>query len=55
VAEFCGLTWSDQFEARLRQYSLKSGNHKWQQDLTNAQQQILDEVLTDYQTCYGYR
>jgi hypothetical protein len=55
VAEFCGLAWSDQFGARLRQYSLKSGNHKWQQDLTNAQQEILSEVLTDYQTCYGYR
>jgi len=55
VAEFCGLAWSAQFEAALRHYSLESRNHKWQQDLTNAQQQILSEVLTDYQSCYGYR
>ena len=55
VAEFSDLAWSAQFEAALRKYSLESRNHKWQQDLTSAQQQILSEVLTDYQSCYGYR
>jgi len=54
VSEFCGLAWEAQFETALRRYSLQSRNHKWQQDLTQAQQKILNDLLSEHLTHYRY-
>ena len=54
VVSFCGLDWSDPFERALRTYSISTANGKWKEDLTTAQQVILQDVLADSLARYGY-
>ena len=52
--KFCGLRWTSDFEARLRATELHSANDKWQNDLTAAQQEVLEAITHDYLVRYGY-
>lgn len=54
VTDFCGLPWTGRFERTLRRYSVSTANGKWRQDLTPAQQVILQDVLHDTLARYGY-
>ena len=42
VVEFCELDWSATFEHRINQYQLKDTNYKWQEELTEAQKEIVE-------------
>ena len=46
VVDFTGLEWSEGFEAVIRSQVFRNSNHKWRQDLTGEQQQILEEILS---------
>ncbi len=52
--EFSELEWSSQFEARVKTFSLKNTNYKWQKDLSEEQQHILTECLGPTLRRYGY-
>lgn len=54
VTEFCELTWTTDFEKRLRRHTLRNTNDKFKQDLTADQQRDLEEVLGDYLRRYNY-
>ena len=54
VIEFCELEWSREFENSVKRYTLKNMNHKWQKELTNNQQKILQNVLYEYLKKYSY-
>lgn len=54
VIEFCELEWTREFEKSIKKYSLKNMNHKWQKELTNDQQEILQDVLYEYLKKYNY-
>lgn len=47
VVECCGLGWPKRFERSINSYPLKNTNYKWQRELTENQQRILEEVLRD--------
>lgn len=55
VTRFCELEWSQGFEQALGSYTMETTNAKWKTDLTPAQQAILEAVLADTLTRYGYR
>lgn len=55
VADFCGLDWRADFQHALSRYRVESANHKWQQDLSPAQQAVLLSVLGEELQLYGYR
>lgn len=55
ITQFCGLDWSEGFEHSLRRYSVSTTNGKWKQDLTAAQQAVLQDILGDALVRYGYR
>ena len=46
VVDFCDLKWSEKFETVIRSQAFRNTNHKWRQDLTDEQQQILVEILS---------
>jgi hypothetical protein len=54
--EFCYLEWSDKFKRSINNKikNLKSTNFKWQQDLSEKQRSILDEVIGLHLKKYGY-
>lgn len=54
VAEFCEIEWSDDFEKRLKKYTMKNTNNKYEQDLTLQQQNELNSVLSEYLEKLGY-
>jgi hypothetical protein len=54
AAEFSDLEWSPRFEATVRGFSLKNTNHKWREHLSDAQQKILKECLSNTLKKYGY-
>jgi hypothetical protein len=54
VVEFCGLDWSRKFEKAIASYTLETANGKWREDLTPAQQAILQSVLAESLVKYGY-
>lgn len=54
AAEFSGLEWSSRFEVTVNQFSLRNTNYKWQEHLSDAQQKILNECLSDALKKYGY-
>ncbi len=47
VTAFAELPWSSRFEERLKRYRLSNTNYKWQQELTNEQQKILDYFVDE--------
>lgn len=55
TAEFCEIEWNEYFEARLKTYSLRNTNTKYNQELSIQQQEVLNSVLCDYLEKYGYR
>src|SRR5438132_10690669 len=54
IAEFCELSWTSAFEARLKTYTVRSENHKWQEELTAEQQRALLGVTRSHLETYGY-
>ncbi len=54
IAEFCDLSWTSAFEARLKTYTVRSENHKWQEELTAEQQRVLLGVTRSHLETYGY-
>jgi omega-hydroxy-beta-dihydromenaquinone-9 sulfotransferase len=54
IAEFCELSWDTGFENHLKQQYVGSENSKWQQDLTQEQQAILEDVLAERLVEQGY-
>jgi len=55
VADFCKIEWRADFEARLNKYKLINTNKKYQQELTDQQQNALENVLASHLTKYGYQ
>ncbi len=45
IAEHCELAWDSAFEARVKRFFVESENRKWQTELTEGQQAILQEVM----------
>ncbi|MEM7533262.1 MAG: sulfotransferase [Chloroflexota bacterium] len=54
VLDFCELAWTSDFEQSLQQLSFANTNDKWQQELTDAQQQTLETVTRPYLDYYDY-
>ncbi|MHC4721185.1 MAG: sulfotransferase family protein [Planctomycetota bacterium] len=54
AAEFCELDWSKEFANSVNRYSLKNANRKWQTDLTEKQQKILNDILETHLRKYEY-
>lgn len=54
VAAFCELGWSPRFEHSIRQHPLRATHDKWRENLTAAQQNVLEDVLADSLRKYGY-
>jgi len=54
VSNFGGLEWSTRFERAVSRFTLRSANDKWRTELTARQQKILELVLADHLTRYGY-
>jgi hypothetical protein len=54
VTEFCGLGWSARFERAIARQRLRPANDKWRVDLSDAQQAILESVLAEALSRYGY-
>ena len=54
VLSFSELKWLDKFEKKLNSFVLKSANDKWQKDFTENQINILNSVLSQYQSHYNY-
>ena len=54
VVKFCELEWSPRFEKAIGRYKLRSANDKWRRDLTSDQQAILQSLLGESLTKYGY-
>ena len=55
IVEFCGLGWDSECEDALVGRALESRNPNWKDDLTPGQQEVLELVLRDHLTHYGYR
>jgi hypothetical protein len=54
IADFAELPWSPLFERTIRDFYISSENAKWTKNLTDRQQQILNDVLRPYLIKYGY-
>lgn len=55
VAEFCDLDWTNCFEKNLNRFTLGSQDFKWKEQMTEKQINILDDVLNEHLTKYGYK
>jgi hypothetical protein len=54
ILRFCRLEESHQFDATVRQARIEDCNFKWKQDLSPAQQELLQACLADHLRRYGY-
>ncbi len=54
IAEHCELPWDTNFEARARRFYVESENRKWQAELTEEQQAILEDVMAVQLIEQGY-
>ncbi|MFP4579082.1 MAG: sulfotransferase family protein [Candidatus Sumerlaeia bacterium] len=54
VCDFCDLDWDSRLEARIRKSPMRNTNHKWQSELTDSQQAVLNDVLGEYLRRYAY-
>ena len=54
VTHFCGLQMSKKFSKMIGQKSIHSANYKWKEEFTSAQKIMLNDILQDYLTRYGY-
>jgi hypothetical protein len=54
VLEFAELPQSKEFERKVEAASIRSTSNRWRDDLTVAQQEMLDELLQEDLQRYGY-
>ena len=54
IIKFSDLQWTPQFENLINRTPFRNTNYKWQQNLTPAQQQILETCLGPALKKYGY-
>jgi omega-hydroxy-beta-dihydromenaquinone-9 sulfotransferase len=54
VLEFAELPWSAELEKAVKEASIRSTSNRWRDDLTPAQQGILDNLLREDLQRYGY-
>jgi len=54
ATEFSEMEWSPAFESTVRSFSFKNTNRKWQEHLSQVQQKILNECLSQSLQKYGY-
>lgn len=54
VTNFCELEWKQDFESRLKSFSLQNRNYKWKKFLTAEEKGLLCPVLDDHLTRLGY-
>ena len=54
VLEFAELPWSAELEKAVKEASIRSTSNRWRDDLTPAQQGILDNLLHEDLQRYGY-
>jgi hypothetical protein len=45
VIEHCGLDWSERFERYVRSFSFRDNDHKWRDNLSIRQQEVLTQTL----------
>jgi len=55
VLEFAELPWSPAFEREVRAEPIRDMTNRWRGDLTQAQQDLLDDVLREDLPRYGYQ
>jgi omega-hydroxy-beta-dihydromenaquinone-9 sulfotransferase len=55
VAQFCELPFPPKFEKAVKKYKLRNSNNKWQTELNEVQQQVLNQVLQTELERYGYK
>jgi omega-hydroxy-beta-dihydromenaquinone-9 sulfotransferase len=54
VLEYAEVPWSTEFEREVRRTSIRSMSNRWRDDLTLAQQVILDDLLREDLRRYAY-
>lgn len=54
VADFCELRWNDVIATQMRVYHISEKNYKWKEELTIAQQEIMNKIMHDYLVHYHY-
>lgn len=54
VCTFSQLPWSSRLDRALDLYDVENANWKWEEDLSNSQQSIVEETIQPYQEYYGY-
>jgi len=54
VIKFCELKPSKVFDKKVSEYKLKNTNYKWQKELNDHQQKMLNEILHDHLKKYGF-
>jgi hypothetical protein len=54
MLRFTGLDPSPRFLETVRRFDIQSANFKWKEQLTSAQQAILEDCLGEYLGRYGY-
>lgn len=54
ACDFAGLEFTTKFENKIKKYKIVDSNNKWQNDLEEHQQKILNEVLEQYLVKYKY-
>jgi len=55
ILEFCGLDSSPVFRQRLSGFRIENDPEKWRKNLNTNQQKILESVIGEYLTRYGYQ
>lgn len=54
VSDFCELDWAPRLAQAMGQYRIEDKNFKWKQDLNEAQQMAMNDIMGPYLTKYGY-
>lgn len=55
VAKFCEFDWTKEFERNLNHFALGSQDFKWKEQMTGKQISILEDVLSEQLSRYGYK
>lgn len=54
VAAYCHLSWHDRIAAAVGAYQISEKNYKWQEELTPAQQAMMNDIMACYLKQYHY-
>jgi len=54
VSQFCDLDWPASFNRHVRSLRVEDVTNRWQRDLTEPQQEQLNDVLADCLATFGY-